>query len=210
MKSKIFFFIISMLTSYASQAQNDRIRFPVSLSSLEASLSNNGTKLVWKTECYLTYANFQVQASTDAKSFTTVTSFTADRFRCQQPFEFIDSTHYNSGTVYYQIDAGDIDGHFYHSKIVKVSNKKIEPPMVSVYPTLVNSTANIVFSSRYNSDINICIVNSAGTLIKKYNYSIRKGVSNLNLNLNGISKGIYWITSVDTKGVSQSISIVKQ
>ncbi len=209
MKSPILLFLISILVTCSLQAQNDSYRFPVSLSSFEASISNNVTKLIWKTECYLTYANFQVQSSMDAKTFTTINSFIADRLRCQQPFEFIDSSHYNSATVYYRVNAGDIDGHFYHSKIIKI-NKKTELPMVSVYPTLVNSTANIVFSSPYNNDVKIDIINSAGALIKKYTYRVKKGVSNFNLNLNSIPKGIYWITSVDTKGALQSTSIIKQ
>jgi hypothetical protein len=191
-------------------AQNDNIQFPVSLSSFEAGVSNNTTKLKWKTVCYLAYANFQIQSSTDALSFTTLSSFTADRLRCLQPFEFLDNTTYSSGIVYYRINAGDIDGNFYHSKIVKLSNKQPDVAIISVYPTVVNSTANIVFSSPYDNSLNIGITNSSGRLIKKSNNNISKGVINYNLDFNGLSNGVYWINVLDKKGTRRLISVVKR
>lgn len=71
MKKAFIFFILVFAVS-SLQAQIDSIRYPVSLSSFEAALSNNTTKLKWKTECYITYANFQIQKSSNTVTFTTI------------------------------------------------------------------------------------------------------------------------------------------
>ena len=210
MKKAIFLFMISLLAVYALQAQIDSIRFPVSLSSFEAGLSNNTTKLKWKTECYLTYANFQIQKSSNAVTFTTLNSFIADRLRCQQPFEFIDSADYNSNIVYYRINAGDIDGHFYHSKIIKVSQKQTNFELISVHPTVIKSKTTLIFSSPYDGNIKINLTNPLGILVKQYNYQVNKGVQNFILDLSAISKGNYWITSVDSKGKQRTVAIIRQ
>jgi hypothetical protein len=190
-------------------AQIDSITFPVSLSSFEGNLVNNVTKLKWKTACYISYANFQIQKSSDGITFTTINNFSADRLRCQQPFEFIDS-NYNSGNVFYRINAGDIDGHFYHSKIININNKQTDFKIISVYPTVINSNTIIVLSSPYDGNIILNIINPAGISVKHYNYNLRKGVSNFNLDFSNVSKGNYWITSIDVKGKKQTVAVIKQ
>ena len=207
---KVYIFFISIFLVYSLQAQIDSIRFPVSLSSFEARFLNNTTKLKWKTECYISYANFQIQKSSDAVTFTTINSFIADRLRCQQPFEFIDNAAYNSDIVYYRINAGDIDGHFFHSKIVRVSNKQTEVEIVSVYPTVINSKTNMVLSSPFDGNIKMSLINSGGIVVKHYLYNVKKGVSNFTLYLGGVSKGSYWIKLTDVKGNQQSIAVIKQ
>jgi len=207
---KVYIFFILIFLVYSLQAQIDSIRFPVSLSSFEAGLLNNTTKLKWKTECYLAYANFQIQKSSDAVTFTTINSFIADRLRCQQPFEFIDSVSLNLPVIYYRINAGDIDGHFYHSKILRLSNKQTDFEIVSVYPTVIKSKTIMVLSSPYDGNIKMNLINSGGIVVKHYLYNVKKGVSNFTLDLGEVSKGSYWIKLTDVKGNQQSIAVIKQ
>ena len=209
MKKAYVFFVLVFIV-YSLQAQTDSIRYPVSLSSFEARSLNNTTKLKWKTECYISYANFQIQKSSDAVTFTTINSFIADRLRCLQPFEFIDSLSLNSPVIYYRINAGDIDGHFFHSKIVRLSNKQTDFEIVSVYPTVIKSKTSMVLSSPYDGNIKMNLINSGGIVVKHYYYNVKKGVSNFTLDFGDVSKGSYWIKLIDVKGKQQSIAVIKQ
>ncbi len=210
MKKVLFLSVIFTLLVSILQAQNDSSIYPVSLSSFQGAVASNYARLKWKTVCYLSFANFQIQKSLDGTTFSTINSFVADRLRCQQPFEFIDSSSYNSGTVYYRINVGDIDGNFYHSRIIKVLNKQGDFAVLSVYPTVIKSKANIVLSSPVDDNITMRVISSGGIIVKQYYYEVSKGVTNFSLDFSDIAKGNYWMTIVETKGIRHAVAVTKQ
>ncbi len=91
------------------------------------------------------YANFQIQKSANGKDFSTISSFTADRLRCQQPFDYTDSSKTYQGNIFYRINVGNIDGKFYHSSVRSVYIKEKGFDLVSVYPTIVKSSINFFY-----------------------------------------------------------------
>ncbi|MEO6329109.1 MAG: hypothetical protein ABIO55_09260 [Ginsengibacter sp.] len=209
MNKTILSIIISTFGIHALQAQIDSVQFPVSLYSFEAGLSDNATVLKWKTACYISYANFKIEKSSNGITFSTINSFIADRLRCLQPFTFIDSTD-NTGNVFYRINAGDIDGHFYHSKIININNKQTDLKILSAYPTIINSNTTIVLSSPYDGNIKLELINLNGVLVKNYNYNLKKGVNNLSVDFNNVSKGSHWIRLTDIKMNQYSVAVIKQ
>jgi hypothetical protein len=90
---KHFLFIIAVLIIFinagAQNISSDSV--PVRVSYFNSTQNNNKTRLNWKVVCYLSYANFQVQRSSNGVDYTTITAFTADRIRCQSPFDFEDA-----------------------------------------------------------------------------------------------------------------------
>lgn len=210
MKKAAYLLIISVLLVPILHAQNDSSIYPVSLSSFEAGVSNNYVKLKWKTVCYLSFANFQIQKSLNGTNFSTINSFVADRLRCQQPFEFFDTANSNSGNVFYRINVGDIDGNFYNSRIVKVISKQNDFQVLSVYPTIINSIANIVLSSPQEDKIKLKLIGTGGTAVKEHYYRARRGVSRFTLDFADVAKGNYWLTFVDAKGMQHTVVLIKQ
>ncbi len=200
--------IFTLLISFV-QAQNDSSVYPVSLSSFQGSVAGNNARLKWKTVCYLSFANFQIQKSVNGTTFSTINSFVVNRLKCQQPFEFTDSSSYNSGNVFYRINVGDIDGNFYHSRIIKVVNRQADFE-VKVYPTVINSKANIVLSLPADDNITVRLISSNGIIVKQNRYHVSKGVTNFSLKFNDIAKGSYWITAVEPKGMQHAVAIIKQ
>lgn len=210
MKKVVFLSAIFVFLFSALHAQNDSSVYRVSLSSLEGGITNNYVRMKWKTVCYLSFATFQIQRSVDGVLFSTINSFVADRLRCRLPFEFVDSSSTTSAPVFYRINVGDIDGNFYHSKIIKVLNRLRDSQVLSVYPTVVNSTANIVLSSPIDDNIRMRLISSAGIIVKQYYYKVSKGVTNFSLNLSDIAKGSYWITAVQARGTQHVVAVIKQ
>lgn len=95
---------------------------PVRLSVLEARTVGNDARLDWKVVCLLPYAKFEIQRSLNGINYTTINTFEADLVRCRQPFDFTDAN--TTGKTFYRIRVGDLDGRFYHSKIVAVTGKE--------------------------------------------------------------------------------------
>lgn len=94
--------VILILGWLAASAQSDSSYYTVRLSSFDASVTNNITQLRWKTVCFLPYANFQIQKSANGTDYNTISSFTANRLRCQQPFDFMHSSSANRGRYLFQ------------------------------------------------------------------------------------------------------------
>jgi len=210
MKKGTFLSVIFILLVTVLHAQNDSSIYPVSLSSFEGGVSNNYARLKWKTVCYLSFANFQIQKSLNGTTFSTINTSVADRLRCRQPFEFVDSSSNNSGNVFYRINVGDMDGNFYHSRIIKILNKQSDSQVLSVYPTVINSKANIALSSPVDDNIRMTLINSGGIVVKQYYYKVSKGVTNFSLDFSNIPKGSYWVTVVEPKGMQHAVAVIKQ
>jgi hypothetical protein len=196
--------------SQIALSQADSSYFTVRLSAFDASVSNNITKLHWKTVCFLEYANFQIEKSVDAKNFITIHLFTADRLRCQQPFDFSDSSLSIPGTVFYRINVGNIDGKFYHSTIRRVDIKEKGFNLINVYPTIAVSSINFSITNSINEIFHAVIISQSGRIIKNKNLQVPKGLSNYNFETADLPPGYYWLKVMSDLGDSRTTKFVKQ
>ncbi|HUZ57369.1 MAG TPA: T9SS type A sorting domain-containing protein [Hanamia sp.] len=207
---RIFAFFISIVLSNAVSAQSDSIYFPVRLESFDVGVSNNVARLNWKTICYLQYANFQVQKSADGKDFVTIDSFIADKLRCQQPFEYKDSTSINQGNIFYRINVGNIDGKFYNSVIRRLFLKEKEFDLLDVYPTMVNLSLNFSISDDQNETFSVAIINQNGSILQKKKLQAIKGATSFNLKMDNLSTGYYWLKVFNERGKMKTVKFFKQ
>lgn len=207
---KIFSFIILFITYNGISAQSDSNYLPVRLSSFDVNVKNNIAKLHWSTICYLQYANFQIQKSVDGKNFTTINSFTADKLRCRQPFDFSDSSFTTLGNVFYRINVGNIDGKFFSSAIRTVYLKEDGFNLISVYPTTVNSSLNFSLSDNRNESFWAVIINLSGTIVKKQQFQAVNGITKYIINADNLPAGVFWLQVFNRKGNSKTAKILKQ
>lgn len=208
MKKVISIFILLIVFKGAS-AQPDSIYFPVRLSAFDVTANNNAAKLHWSTVCYLQYANFQIQVSADGENYKTIHSFTADRYRCSQPFDFMDHSPAYSGNVFYRINVGNIDGKFFSSEVRKVHIKEKEFDLISVYPTVVTSNLKISMSNDKNESFSAVILNASGSVVKKQQLQAVKGIARFNMNTSNLSNGFYLLHVFNANGDSKTARFLK-
>lgn len=204
--------LIILLAGYwnIGSAQTDSSYYTVRLSAFETSVSNNIAKLYWKTTCFLQYANFQIQKSVDGINFTTTNSFTADQLRCQQPFEFFDSTITNYGSIYYRINVGNIDGRFYHSAIRRVYLLAKGFEIISVYPTITNSTVSFNLSTSERAICQARIINQNGIPVKWMQLQVPQGLFIYSFQTGDLPRGYYWLQVINEKEEVETKSFLRQ
>lgn len=207
---KIFSIIILIALSNIVSAQSDSNSLPVRLSSFEVGADNNIAKLHWSTICYLQYANFEIQKSVDGANFTTINSFTADRFRCQQPFDFSDSSLSNTGKVFYRINVGSIDGNFMSSAIRTVYLKEDEFDLRSVYPTMVTSVLNFTLANNTIEPVWATIINGAGAVVKKEQFQAVNGITKYVINADNLPAGFYFLKVFNGRGNLKTTKFFKK
>ena len=206
---KIISILILIVLYNTTSAQSDTNYLPIRLSLFEANANNNIAKLHWATICYLQYANFEIQKSADGEKFTTIHSFTADKFRCQQPFDFNDSSQSISGKIFYRINVGSIDGNFATSAIRIVYLKEEDFSLISVYPTRVSATLNFSLSDNRNESFWATIINASGAILKKQQFQSVNGITQYTINTNNLPSGFYWLKLHNERGGLKSSKFIK-
>ena len=193
MKTFLFYVILSLAISFKATAQNsDTVSNPVRVSYFNAAQNNNKTRLNWKVICYLNYANFEIQRSSNGVDYVTINSFTADKIRCQSPFDFEDAVTFPH--TYYRLKVGDRDGNFSTSKIVRTFGREYSFSINGIIPNLVTSNTLLRISSATPDNSEIAITNLQGMLVKRFKLTLVKGLTELKLNMSDLAKGSYILT----------------
>jgi hypothetical protein len=199
-----------LLYSFTGYSQSDSTDIPIRLSYFEAGSNAGNTTLRWKTVCFLDFANFEIQKSTDGNKYQSINSFTADKLRCQQPFDFTDNNNGLAVRVFYRITVKDIDGKAYQSKIVSVFNQGKGIAINSFAPTIVNTAVNISISSAANEIIQLSLINSQGAIVKQKSINVTKGASTHHVSMEDLQKGKYLAVFQTQGGEKNTISFIKQ
>lgn len=199
-----------LLYSFTGFSQSDSTDIPIRLSYFEAGSNAGNTTLRWKTVCFLDFANFEIQKSTDGNNYQSINSFTADKLRCQQPFDFTDNNNGLAVRVFYRITVKDIDGRAYQSKIVSVFNQGKGIAINSFAPTIVHTAVNISISSAANEIIQLSLINSQGAIVKQKLITVTKGASTHQVSMEDLKKGKYLAVFQTQGGEKNTISFIKQ
>ncbi len=180
---------------------------PVRVSYFNAANNINKTTLNWKVVCYLNYAKFEVQRSTNGSDYTTINTFTADRVRCQSPFNLEDPL--SPGRTFYRLKVGDRDGNFSTSKVVVVFSKEKSFEINSITPNLVINNTLLSVSSSEKGTVEISVTNQQGNVVKRQSRFLDKGNTALQLDLSILSKGLYFLKIRNSASEVRVAKIIK-
>lgn len=201
--------LLAITTTLLAQSQTNTDTTPIRLSSFNAtSLTNNNIKLNWKVVCFLEFANFQVQRSTDGINYTTINMFQSDRLRCKQPFDYEDQNI--GGKIYYRISVGDKEGKFSTSKIVVLTGKTKPFELVSLSPSIITTNTQLNISSAIADKAQILITNAQGITVKQISTTLNTGTNYINLELSNLAKGYYNISVHNSSTNIISTRFIKQ
>lgn len=207
-KIPVIFLCCLFALSAAGQSGAD---IPVKINLLEATRTNQHNKLYWTTACFLAHADFNIQRSYNGTDYVTIHTFQADRLRCLQPFNFIDSASYQlAGKVYYRLKVGDLDGRVYNSKIVVVFSSGSGIAINSFTPTLVRNIASISLSSSAAMNAGIVVVNAGGVAFYKKSVSLLQGINTISLPTQQLPQGKYYLLLHTPKYETKTVQFIKQ
>jgi hypothetical protein len=178
----------------------------VSFKSFTAGKQLDDVKLNWSVACNAQFASFHIQRSDDGVKYTTINTFKADKVRCEQPFDYIDKTAI--GQVYYKIKVGDIDGRFSTEKTISIIGKDLTGNVIKVVSPALRNSVRLIVSAVETGKADVFISNTSGVLSKKTSVNFEKGISNIDLDVADLPRGIYMFTYV-IKDVKKSVRFLK-
>lgn len=209
MKRSLLFVLTALVTNNVI-AQSDSSYYTVRLSSFEVGITNNTPNLKFKTVCFLDYARFAIEVSEDGYNYKTVNTFTADKLRCQQPFDFTDNVTKATGKLFYRVNVGNIDGKYYHSGVRLIVKGEGSGTGLQIYPTVVSSTVNFALNNNSNDNMTVAIRSVNGTLISSKVVRGNNGTQTFSLPVYNLQKGIYFLQVIDAQRQSYISKFIKQ
>ncbi|MCF0056351.1 T9SS type A sorting domain-containing protein [Dyadobacter sp. CY356] len=155
---------------------------PVTLTEFTASKEGNSAQLRWETATEVNSSHFEIQRSSDAKTFAGIGKVTAgNNSSSKQQYNFTD-LNLPSGTYYYRLKMVDLDETSALSRIATI--KIISDDMIKVYP---NPASRKLTISSEQKILNLQIVNMNGRKM----YSSNPEKLTVELDVSNWATGIY-------------------
>jgi hypothetical protein len=175
---------------------------PVELTTFTGEATKNGNFLKWTTAAEENNAGFEIQKSTDGRTFEKIAFVEGSGTTVeQQHYEFLDTKNLSGlNTEYYRLKQMDFNGKFEYSNIVSISNNKAATAEMSFYPNPVKDLLTIE-----NGEGTAIIYNALGQPLQQFEITNTKYF----LNTNELPKGIYTLQVRKTDGTTTIQQFVK-
>ncbi len=177
---------------------------PVTLADFSASIKNNNAILQWQTVTESNNKGFDIERSTDGKTFTKIGFVSGNGTTIQKKdYSYTDFNinQLNKNLVYYRLRQLDFDGHMDYSKTIPLSISKIINWAVS--PNPVSAQTAVRLSLEKSSQVQIQVVNSAGIIVKSINKGLlQEGAYSIPLEMQNFASGVYMIRLILDDNIS--------
>ncbi len=166
--------------------------------------------LNWKVVCTSVEAKFELQRSTNGLNFTPIHSFTANKDRCENPFDFTDTAPAD-GKNYYRLMFTDVDGKVTYSNIVLLIQKSGSFDLMSINPNMVRTeTAVLKVDAFEKESITIVLSDFTGRIIQKQREFLQTGLNQISLQTKNLPAGVYNVTAYSNNTGPKTLKLIKQ
>jgi hypothetical protein len=180
----------------------------VSLLAFTAKTIDNSVKLEWSTANEKNNSHFDIERSLDGRNFSKIGQVKGNGSTTQSfDYSFLDS-NFSSKTRYYRLKQVDFDRKASFSNIISIKSDFRERN-VRVFPTLVNDWITVELIT--SNDVELVVFDMIGRVIlsKKVQNTVEErnpdsfgnGGFSVNLDLNNLTKGMYFLSVKSNLGI---------
>lgn len=171
----------------------------VTLLSFEGKRTNNATVLLnWKTTNEQQNKGFEVERALGNSNLFEMISFVPSQpgNSLKKKYELPDNNDFD-GISYYRLKQVDLDGKFTYSKIVAVKGYSINPTM-TLYPNPVRRNLVVDIYSPKMETAKLLLFDASQKEIMVQHISISKGSNIINMPVDLLSGGIYFVQIISS------------
>lgn len=172
------------------------VPLPVELTSFNAQYNRNSrsVNIDWSTATEKNCDHFAVERSIDGSVFEQIDNVKgANTSTKPHYYNSVDENPFPGEVNYYRLRQVDNNGAFKYSDLKAVVINDPESHF-NVYPNPTNENAEILFHTAYESDYHIKIYDYTAKIVLSYHFKSVEGKNIIPLDLNGFSKGVYFVT----------------
>jgi hypothetical protein len=176
-------FKLNIRRYYNGILQNDSIEFYLA----DFRFSDNSQDYILKTWEFIDLSSFQ--GIVDSLQFS-VTSSDVGSFGMNTPAYFC------------------LDNLSANPTVIGLNENKINLSNVNLFPSIVETTANLSITAKTTEEATICVLNSLGQMVKTEKVQLQAGKNSFTNNYSELTSGIYFI-SVSAANSANTIKFVK-
>ncbi|WP_276504210.1 T9SS type A sorting domain-containing protein [Terrimonas pollutisoli] len=173
---------------------NDAFPLPLSLLEFKGRLINSSSLLTWKTTDEENTHSFDIERSTDGRTYITIGNIAAVNQPGVHQYHFTDNdiTSLSASVIYYRLKQTDIDGRFTYSKIIAlpIDYKK---HIVLFYPNPVSNDANLTITIDGPEQVCSRIIDNAGKIVRQQQWNLSSGSTSLSIDIKRLANGMYYL-----------------
>ena len=182
---------------------------PVKIDYFKGSKQQDHNLLNWKINCDVG-SNIYVtlEHSVDGIKFNNLLTQNISNIMCQYPFTYKD---YNAvtGSNYYRLKLTSSNGEIKYSEILKILNKAKGFELISMVPNPIKNNGTVIISSATGGKVNIAVSDVMGKIVLNKTVLLIAGSNNVELRLENIAGGIYFIKAINDDGELKTLRFVK-
>ena len=186
---------------FRTNASPAQFPLPVTFIGFDAKKLSTGAQLTWKVGGEENVARYELERSTDGKTFTTVASIPTTR---KDTYTYLDAN--NSSVLYYRVKNVDNDGAFKYSTIVRLVNGKSET-VIKAFPQPVLNHLTVQHPYIKGNSL-LTIATADGRIIKSVKPST--GTMQTYLDMTTLQKGMYIVRFDAGDGNVETMKVLKQ
>lgn len=179
---------------------------PVTLASFNVFKQNNSVNLKWQTATEINVEKFIIERSVDATNWEAISSVMAKGSSVNGAnYQLYDNAA--SKTVYYRLLTIDKNGDIKYSMVKKIAAEagKIA---ISTYPNPVKNTLVVEAQQAFSANAGVVISDIMGKVLSAP--SKKTGDNTINVDVAGLSKGVYFIRVTTQAGEVSTSRFIKQ
>ncbi|HEY6956878.1 MAG TPA: T9SS type A sorting domain-containing protein, partial [Flavisolibacter sp.] len=176
---------------------------PVTITYFGASATTGGIKLTWMVASESNVNRYDVERSSNGKSFSKIGQVTASG---ATTYTYVDAA-YQTGSNYYRLKSLDNDGAYKYSTIVLFKVGKNTLSSLRTYPVPASSDLT-VFHDPATSTSSISIVSTDGRILKTI--IPIQGATETQINVSSLKSGLYMIRYSILESGTVTTKLIKQ
>ncbi|TCJ17759.1 T9SS type A sorting domain-containing protein [Flaviaesturariibacter flavus] len=160
------------------------------------------TRVQWDVAQEVDVRSYEIERSTDGSNFTRVGSVGANG---KPAYQYVDNNA-PEGTVYYRVKNVDIDGRYKYSSVVKLSGRTSSTIVLKAFPVPARDVLTVQHE-RIQAGGSVSLTTADGRTVRQVTNN--SGIQT-QLNLNGLTPGLYILRVDDGNGNVESMKVMKQ
>jgi len=161
---------------------------PVTFILFNSACIGGGVKLTWTTAQEINVKNYNVEKSTDGTNWQIIAGVTAaGNSNTERSYTFADYKSF--ANTFYRIVENDLNGRQTISAIIKSSCVNTET--FAIHPNPVQQMLFVSISVLDIMPVQLRLYDAKGAIVKQLQTNLLKGNNELQLNMTGLTKGVY-------------------